>query len=145
MEFNLSNPIKGAHVGGDVRDVSLLVLSAPPAYCKEHPIKMRQMFSSCMMSLAKDRPEQENKTEQEAELDGDAVIQMLYMAEADMVKFHEIFEKLLCIKGVCKMDNEADLTKEFYKKIGIDDLDKLLGDYLANFMVPSWMPKDTKK
>lgn len=147
LNFTLSQPIKDAHVGGDVREVTELVLNSPPAYCKNLPIQMRQIFSSCMMKLANGRKEERSVSQQEADLDGESVIQMLYMADANMEKMHDIFKKLLILQkaGVCKMDGEAELTKVSYDGINASDMDRLLGEYLANFMVPSWMPKDTKK
>lgn len=146
LNFTLEMPLEKIAMGGVETTVTELVLHAPPAKHKKYPIKMRKIFSAAMMSLADNRKEQEVKPQEESDLDGESVIQMLYMANADIEKMHDLFKELICLKGmnVCLMNDSEPLTEFCYDKIDANDIDRLLGDYLANFMVPSWMPKDTK-
>ena len=71
----------------------------------------------------------------DSEITGGMVIDVLYMSNIDIISYIKTFEDMLV--NVCYIDNKVQLTKNLIKKISLDDLEKLLGEYVANFIPAS--------
>jgi len=150
ITFKLTNPIKYITKEGDSSESSALFLYSPPASMKRVPIKLRGYFTKAMKRAASsDLAKLEGaptKDSSDEGMDGDAVVQMLYMMiPEDMEAVHDQFKILIVGSGVVKVQNEVGLTGALYDMITQIELDELLGEYLANFMIASWMGDKPKK
>lgn len=149
MEFKLSAPIK-VSVDGDFQEYDVLELSAPPAKEKKYPIKLRKGFmkaSTDMMKFAdpdrkataSDAEKAENKDVKPRDIE-----QMLYASDINIEKYLDDFKSLMLINGVCKVGvkTEINLLPKHWDDITAQDVDRLVGEYLVNFYLPLWDPKE---
>jgi len=75
-------------------------------------------------------------TEEKDAMDGKQIIMMLLMSDVDYNDAFPHLKKLLT-GGACEIDEGVPLTAFHYDQIDIDDEDKLLGEYLHNFLLTS--------
>jgi len=136
LEFKLSKPIK-VSVGGDFEESDVIILCCPPAKEKKIPLRLRRGFMQAVNSFA-DQHKAAPKQVGEQEITGPEVEQMLFMADAiDIETFMDNFQKLMFVPGVAKMC-EQNLRLAEWDRITAEDSQRLMGEYLATFFVPSW-------
>ncbi len=147
FEFELSEPLKYHHSGNEETG-NLLVLKAPSLKQNGRRIKLQQTFFQAVQSMRSKNPhlaEQEDEDQQDKEITGPEVLAMLLASDADMVSFHEEFEKLMCSGTICMIEDQEKMTKVIWEKLHYDDVDALLGEYMANFIVASVLKTLSKK
>lgn len=146
MEFTLSAPITVA-VSGDFQEYDVLVLSAPPAKEKKYPIKLRKGYMKAATDMMKFADPDRKATASDAEKAENKEVkprdieQMLYASDINIEKYLDDFKSLMLITGVCKVGNENLLLKH-WDDISPHDVDRLVGEYLVNFYLPLWDPKE---
>jgi hypothetical protein len=136
MEFTLSDPIKYQTGGEHVEGVKL-ELTAPAVKNRKRAAKLKQGFMRCINDLpseAKKSPEKK----QDAKLNPDEVLVILQMGSIEYDEYIDIFVNLLS-RGVCKIDGKEDLTELLAEKISFEDLERLMGEYIVNFILGSLM------
>ena len=69
---------------------------------------------------------------------------LMLSSDVDMVEYHKTFKELLIAEGVCKVENKQDLTNHLYEQLNPIDIDNLMGEYLANFILSSVLENLTK-
>ncbi len=142
LEFTLSEPVK-VSVGGDFAEVDILELHAPPAKEKKLPIRLRKGFMKAAMGFADQaKPKDaEGEDEEKEDLKGSDIEPMLFASDIDIEKYMQDFRDLILVKGVCTIGDAQFLTKH-WDDITAEDAMRLMGEYLAHFFAPSWIPKD---
>lgn len=164
FEFKLTEPIK-ISVNGDFVEADTIVCHSPSAKRKRIASRLRQKFMQAMMSMPEDKRTPEAKAAAEAkkaeteakakaeaealgeaydpgpEMTGEEIVQMLFMSSIDIGLFEDDFEKLILSPGVAKVEDK-DLSAVHIEKISSEDYERLIGEYLKNFFISSWMPKE---
>ena len=140
LEFTLSSSIE-ISIGGDFTKVDTLELHAPPAKEKKLPIRLRKGFMKAAMSFA-DKGNASEGTEKD--LKGSDIEGLMFAADVDVEKYMDDFAALMLVHGVCKVADEKFL-KTHWDKVSAEDAMRLMGEYLAHFFAPSWLPKETTK
>lgn len=140
LEFKLSENIK-VSIGGDFVEVDTLELKSPPAFEKKLPIRLRRGFMKAAMSFAGKGNEGGSD---EGDLKGSDVEALLFASEIDIEGYMDDFATLMLVNGVCKV-NKNILTKGHWDKISAEDAMRLMGEYIAHFFAPSWLPKAATK
>ena len=84
----------------------------------------------------------EEKQSQDA-LTGAMIFSILSTSSINLEDCYNAFEKLL-IGGLCKINSSVNLTADLFKKISLDDIECMLGEYIANFLIPSGMKQIMK-
>lgn len=154
FEFILSEPIK-ISVAGNFIDADTIICHSPSAKRKRVASRLRQKFMQAMMSMPEDKrtPEakeaaiakrkaaKEDNDGNEQEMTGEEIEQMLFMSDIDLDLFQNDFEKLIMTPGVAQIE-EKDLNAAHIEKISCEDFERLVGEYLANFFISSWIPKE---
>ncbi len=150
IEFCLKSPIKYAGDGGVQSDGFKLILKAPTGrnLYQRALLKQQLMIAFQWMESQKPKNAQSDKPDDVKKSDtalsdedvsdvGDALALAIYAAPGVAINIVlGEFSKLL-IEGACSVEGEKDLTKSLLDKISLDDLDSMLGQYLANFIMPS--------
>ena len=146
FDFILSQEITFAHKGETIY-TKLLSLYAPSAKNMKKAIQLQAGFSASLKAIQKDvsdidrenaLKEAETKTEEDKTFAGDEIINLLKMANAiDLTEYYEIFQRLLTSTSscICKVDDKEILTDSLFESISFHDLQKMLGEYLARFLV----------
>jgi len=133
---------------GDAKKTKRLILRAPANIHRNETFRLRQgllkgmteaqarLKSSTTEEITNNNQNQTNEIDDE--IDGQGILTGLFMSDIDMVEYMALFERLL-LNGCCIVDGKINLTDGILKKISIDDEERLLGEYIANFIFPSWM------
>jgi hypothetical protein len=147
IEFCLTSPIKYAGDGGQI-DGFKLILKAPSGKNISHRALLKQQLMIAFQWMESQKPKASTAEASPAKPDaklteddikdvGDALALAIYAAPGvDINRVLGEFSQLL-IEGTCSVEGEKDLTRSLFEKISLDDIDAMLGQYLANFIMPS--------
>lgn len=135
FDYPLTTGIDYAKGGEQVEGV-FIKLIPPSSKQLTHCAMLKQSFIRAITEQAKDAAESD-KSESDVEISGQDIIYLLYgSASVDMGKILlsaiELFKS-----GVALIDGEVKLTKPLLDEMSNDDLEGMLGEYLANFILKS--------
>lgn len=140
LRYELTQTIKYAHKGDQV-EASFVTLNAPSSKNMTECAYLKQAF---FRALPKDQGDTESATGKEAEIDADAVMMIIAMSpDVDLAKVM-ISSKKLLTSGVALVDGEEKLTVPIADQLSNDDLEKMTGEYLANFILASALQRLNK-
>lgn len=141
FEFNLSVPIKH-HKGGESVDCSKLILRAPSANDRRQTTRLKQLFMRAIQSTQKNFADQQpiKQKKEQTKLDGVSVTGLLLMSDIDLMECYDQL-KIILLNNCAFIENEKPITEFHFNQLADDDLELLLGEYIANFLIPSWMEK----
>lgn len=153
LEILLDEPIT-AHVKGQSVDVDVLQFNAPTPAMRKIRTKMVGIMLGAMMDAGKrfqgfgdkDTPEGPADTADGLKLDADAVLTMLYAVDdgEPMVKMQDMFDRLIEVPGIAFFhDSKEAMSKGVWDKV--KDQDAVIGEYLANFIIPALDTMTTKR
>jgi len=137
--------VHGQGVHGETVTASELHLYAPSERSRDIAPLIKQMFTQALMS-GRDMASQQNLDEQkrdanpneEVKMDGEVVITLLYMSKVvDIIKMCDLFRKLILSPNICFLDDKQPITSLLLENLSMEEFDRLMGEYLANFMLPS--------
>ena len=150
--FTLTAQIKYPGKDGHVEAARNIVLFAPTVRSMKAVAPIKQMFMQAIISsldalegLGEIAEKQEikntvEKKEKDKGLDGESICQMLCLSEK--IKYDEFLTKFIDIllnPALALIDGEVQLTGSFLDQLPMDELEGLVGEYLANFIAPSAM------
>jgi hypothetical protein len=137
FEFELKESVIEYANNGEKVAASYLTLKAPSPKQTKFFMKLRQFFMQALKeNVSSFNTSGTSKTDNDnAELKGEDVMSMILMSSVDTDKMLDIFESLL--PDVCLLDGKVSILPYMIKQIYPDEMGMLLGDYLANFIVPS--------
>lgn len=143
VTVELREPFKyAAKDGGDAVDASFVTLCAPNYRQLQHSTPIKQAFSAAIKEIAvTDEDRERAKAEQGKGDDGITGAQALHLlyswsGDAQKILLHaaELFKS-----GVALVDGEVRVTAPILDKMSGEDFENIVGEYLANFIVPSLM------
>jgi hypothetical protein len=142
--FKLTDPIKYAQAGDEVFSYELKLL-APTSRHRASLIRLKQGYFRSILSMQKntqDRPAvvAENATTEpvvDMEIDGPTIMSLFYMSDIDLVALENEFKALLLSAGICEVAPGVKLQDKLLDAIKFEDFEKLMGEYLAVFIVSS--------
>ena len=150
LEFKLETPVAYQCDGGNHQG-SLLILKAPSNKVRAHRARLKQAFMQAIAEGedrgAKDSPEVKDPEAQkdviiEDDEMGGYVLMMLYAAKnINIVEIIEEFKSLLVHGKCCRVEGSVDMTSSIFDSMDADDSDRLMGEYLANFILASFLSK----
>lgn len=139
--FTLTAPFKYSEKGVFI-DCTELKLYAPSNKNRNECAKLKQGFFRALKdleSMGKNQPE--SKETKESTIDGDAIVSIIMMSDSvDFEKYQENF-RLLVTNGVCDMSSTVKLNSDMFNNLSDADTERLLGEYLANFLLSSQLQK----
>lgn len=130
--FDLTEPIEYSHKGELVQGTSITLYAPKPAQRKK-AMKLKQVF---FQSLPKSDGSERKTNEKESEIDGNMVLFIVAQSDADYADFIETGRSLLCDRNA-KINDEEYLTTVTVDKLDLDDMETMIGQYVANFIVKS--------
>lgn len=139
--FTLTNSIKFTE-GGSQADGTTLLLKAPSNKHRRESAILKQGFFRAVKDMQQDNaPENVDTTAQQDDEDqGEGIVSLISMSDVDLVKYQESFRDLL-LNDVCYVNSTVKLTAPLYDSLSEVDTSKLMGDYLANFLLASQLQK----
>lgn len=135
--FNLSAPLEFSKKG-DFEETLSLEISPPSPKNYDLVMTLAQHITKAMFEaqrtfsdMSVDDEPVEGRT---AELDADAVRMMLFSSSIPMSEYIGPLAKLLSM--TCTLDGETRITQPIFEKIDISDKNRLLCEYVVNFIAP---------
>lgn len=132
FEFTLSEPLK-YHGGGENTESCKLELTAPSVKNRKKAAKLKQGFMRCINDLASDSTANEDK---DHKIKPEEILVLLQMGSVEYDEYIEIFMGLIT-EGVCKIEGKVALTKDLAEEISFEAMERLMGEYLVNFILGS--------
>ena len=155
MTFRLSKPITYSH-NGETVEAQSLVLSAPTAKSRNEAAFLKQFMNRSIRemqasltdaqreeAIAKAESKKSEIGESATEMTGDEIMQMVSMYSPDDINVaHENFKAMITSKPakdsqLCMVDGAEAMTVPLYEQLLFGDIERLLGEYLARFLVSS--------
>ena len=150
IEFTLSNKLT-FHNKGEVEVTDLLTLVAPCNKQIHMVSKLKQLFLRALHEATKSSKEPATeKSSDESDITADQLVMGLYMSTTvEISDVMDVFKKLLisgsCYVGTVTKDSKTELTDALYDKLDYEDTEKMLGEYLLNFLLSSLTSLQKKK
>lgn len=135
--YELKSPIQYARKG-EMVDGSFVTMTAPTfrEIDKIAPIKQAFMAAISEISSGAETPGEDAAAADSGKINGKQVIQLLYSSKGSVADIMRHAEKLLR-SGVFRLDGEEKFTSPLLDKMSLEDFEGLIGDYIANFIMPS--------
>ncbi len=136
--YTLTTPFTYAHKGDTVQ-ASFVTLTAANHKMVANFMPIQQAFYRAITELNTGRDNDDIDSETTVKEDGavditaDGVIFIMSQSSVDMAKVAVNCE-LLFKAGCAQVDGEAKLTSELMHKITMEDVNGLIGTYIANFI-----------
>ena len=135
FDFTLSEPIDYQAKGENTK-ASLLELSAPAVNNRKKVAKLKQGFMRVINGLKNpDAKGAEGKKSNE-KVKPEEILALIQMGAIEYDEYMDIFVSLL-VSGICKVEGEVDITQHMVDKISFEDMERLMGEYLINFIIGS--------
>jgi hypothetical protein len=131
FDFVLNVPIDYTSKSGTIESAKQIALSAPTVAQDALRIKLKQGFTQSLFALSQSAKPSESKSD-DGDPDGESIIMLLYASNLDLVAYKNTFKELV-ISGAGTV-GDMPITAAIYDRIDPNDADRLLGEYLANFM-----------
>jgi len=146
LEVVLDAPIEVQINGGVLGETDVLFFNAPtPAMRKERTKMIGVMFDAMLAAGKKftgfgDKEEKMGHTDSAdgLNLDGPTILSMLYAANKGehMCDMQDIFDKVVLTPGIAFChESKVAMNKDLWRKV--DNQDYVIGEYLANFIMPA--------
>lgn len=140
IDFPLNKKIPYAKDGEQVKG-SFVKMFPPSSKQLTQCAFLKQSFIRAVTEQARNNPNAEKESGDEARIKGQDIIYLLYGSESvDMAKILlsaiELFKS-----GVAMIEGEVKMTKPLLDEMSNDDLEGMLGEYLANFILRSVLSK----
>jgi len=143
--FALSNPLEYMEAG-NISFAKELILKAPSNKQRNEAAKLKQGFFRALKGMANGKGEVATDTKdskKDETISGTEVMSVIMMSDVDLADYQDAFRTLLlndtCFAGVQK------LTAPMYDKLSDADTEKLMGEYIANFLLASHLQKMATK
>ncbi len=138
INFQLKKHISYAYEGETING-KFITLYAPTKKQMEQCVFLKQAFFRAAKSIESDGKEEKDES---TEIKGQDIISLLYSSDADMHKV--LLSGIALLKsGAAKMEGVKDLTMPMIDQMAQEDLENIVGEYIANFIVASLMNQDS--
>lgn len=142
--FTLTSPLQ-YHDSGKLEDGYELILKAPSNKNRIESAKLKQGFFRAMKGLSDTRGNVQSESESASDsvISGSEVMSVIMMSSVDLAEYQENFRVLL-ISGVCSVKG-IKLTSPMFDSLSDSDTERLMGEYIANFLLASHLSKMATK
>lgn len=133
FDFTLSEPVD-YQTGGENTKASMLELTAPSVNNRKRVAKLKQGFMRVINDLPETAKKEEKKDNEKVK--PEEILTLIQMGSIEYDEYIDIFVNLLT-SGVCKIEGEVAMTQLIAEKISFEDMERLMGEYLVNFILVS--------
>ena len=135
IRFTLTTPVKFTHQGEDT-DGNFITLKEPSLNLLIKLSIYKSAFYSAAARTADSDDEVTSNKEKEA-VTGEQIMSLLYMECRNMPELLKQAQSLFVTQGVASVEGVVDMTTPILKMMSIDDFERMLGEYLVNFILAS--------
>lgn len=140
--FELNLPLTYQEGGDANATANQIILKAPSNRQRRECAELKQGFMRAIKGMANDRGEvEEVNNDKKNNINAIEILSILMMSkDVDFIDYQESFRKLL-LNDVAWITEKQKLTSHMYDALSHDDTDRMLGEYLSNFLLLSLMSK----
>jgi hypothetical protein len=120
---------------GSEQEASLLALTAPSVKNRKPAAKLKQGFMRAINEIPQNTAK-ETKPDKDQKITPKDVLALVQMGSMDYGEYMDTFIALLT-SGVCMVEGKEPMTAPIADKIRLEDMERLMGEYLINFIVGS--------
>ena len=133
----LSNPISYANKG-EMQESTFVELIAPNFKQLDNFIPVKQAFISAVTDLSEvtGSAQSESNNDEDEKITGPQIIAVMMRSSCDMTKVY-LHCKELFRSGAALLDGEQKMTVPIIEAMPLRDFEKLVGEYIANFIAAS--------
>ena len=138
---DLSKPLSYAGPKGDMVEATFIQLKAPTYKQLENFLPVKQAFMSAVTSIDASKIDVagvDTDKDKEVKFTGAEALTVMMQSSCDMTKIY-LYCSALFKSGAALLDGEQKLTTPLMESMELKDFDKLVGDYIANFIAASLM------
>lgn len=140
----LTNKFPYSHKGMPVEAAEFIALFPPTSKHMDHIAYLKQCFYRSIPTDTNGSEEIGSKKDEDKEIDGSSLLQLMMMSDKVEIKNVFLTAKELFCSGIAMVDGQEKLTKTLLDLVDLDDFEKMVGDYLANFILASALQKMKK-
>lgn len=144
MKFDLSSPFQG-HINIDGKneysEIFTIHLNEPNYKSKDIITTLKKGYFEAIFTMSKDlKDNNQEQTDDKTKIEPKA-LQMLFLTTKgfDLASYIKQFEKLLAFVGFKDEDKKQPLNSKDIEKINADDVETMMCQYIAFFLISSWM------
>jgi len=150
FDFILQDDLIYAHDGKAGIKAKRLLLRAPTTRLLSLSSKLSSTVMSSLIKARENYKEDTSKKDVESQddiIDGASIYMLISgsLAPEQMAEFVEVFQDLILSDNICLIDGKEALTLDLFNALDSRETLRLLGDYIANFLLPSIMLQSKKK
>ena len=130
--IELTSPILIAGKGtGDETEINFIAMDPPTGKIAYLCANLKSAFFTAVSKL----PSEEGEKADKEDIKGSDILTMMYMSGIDMEKV--IITAQSIIKATGSAGGEKAMTQPIIDRMSPDDIEKCLGEYMANFILKS--------
>ena len=143
IDFNLTTPISYAYKG-EMQEGGFITLNAPTSKNMKECAELKQAFFRALPKNQGAVQAEPTKDEEDAELTGDAIMGLISMSDNVELSVVLATARELFSSGLAMVEGETKVTKPILDSLTLDDLECMVGEYLAVFILASALKKMKK-
>ncbi len=137
VDFPLTVAFDYGHKG-KTESATFIRLVPPSAKQLKHCTELKQAFYRAMAEIQEDNKDREKQdVPDDSKLEAGDIIKMIYVSKSVEMTSVLVTAIELLSSGVATVDGETKLTKPLISAMSMDDLENMVGAYLANFILRS--------
>ena len=142
FDFPLNTKIEYS-LEGNTEEATLIKLTSPTSKNMSHCAILKQAFFRAINDLSGDGVDLDDLDDSSSgdEMDSSSIIQIMYMSKSVEMNKILITARELFSSGIARVDGVVNLTKPLIDLMSQDDMEGMLGEYLANFTLSSVLSK----
>ena len=135
IQFQLNTPVKYAS-GGEEIDGTFITLTEPSIKQLDYISEFKKAFYKAAEKVSSDASPVDTGNDKE-KVTGDQIMALLYSHCPDMKQLFGIARKLFFSTGIAMVEGEVNFTPAIYDTMSINDFERMIGEYLVNFILQS--------
>ena len=137
VTYELKNQFSYAYKG-EMKKAQFITMAAPSFKQVDKIAPLKQALMAAIRDIQEIATGAADKSDARGEITGQEVMQLLYQGKGSVAAVMGHARQLF-ISGTALIDGETRFSLALLDEVSLDDVEGMLGEYLAAFIVPSLM------
>lgn len=140
FSFQLKKPVKYSHNGED-SEATFIILKEPSIKQLDYVTVFKKAFYQAAGKI--ESSSTEISGEDPKQVTGDQIMALLYQNSPDMKQLFNVAKKLFYSINIARVDGVVEFSDAIYQTMSIEDFERMIGEYLVNFILASALNPET--
>lgn len=123
---------------GEMQQAMFVTMTAPSFKQVDKVAPLKQALMAAIRDIQEVATGSTDKSDARGEITGQEVMQLLYQGKGSVATVMSHARQLF-ISGIALIDGETKFSLALLDEVSLDDVEGMLGEYMAAFIVPSLM------